>query len=294
MTAATVPSRRAAFSTLGEPAASLERIVELARGSGITGIELRSAEGELAHRGIGAEERAAVKDGFAAAGIELIGLNSYVRLCAPADDGEQLDGLLGELALAADLGARGVRVFMCDESGDGTGERRARERLERAHEESARLGVPVLIETHDSHSRGRGVADFIAGLDADTAHTVGVIWDTAHTWTHGESPAESLAALAPHLAYLQLKDHAARATPVPVALGAGQYPIAELSTALDDAAWGGWVSLEWERTWHPELAPLADALAALPAWAEPVLHGSARQSSADDSKAHHDTEAGER
>lgn len=269
MTGATTPVRRAAFSTLGASGEPPVRIIQIARAAGLTGVELRCAPDEPLRLGLSTEELESVARQFAANGLTILALSGYVRLCAPDDDGAQLAELADQLALAAALGATGVRVFMHDE--EGSGEPRARRRLAAAAPIAAKLRVRILIETHDSHAQSRRLADFIDTLDADTARTVGVIWDTAHTWSHGEPPASSLDTLSPYLAHLQVKDVASTADPTPVPLGHGRYPVSELGAALDAVHWSGWVCLEWERKWHPGLPPIRQTLEGFAGWAAAVL-----------------------
>ena len=45
-----------------------------------------------------------------------------------------------------------------------------------------------------------------------------------------------------------------------VAPGRGEYPFGELIAALRQRGFGGVISLEWERHWYPELAPIETAL----------------------------------
>ncbi|MFB9234096.1 sugar phosphate isomerase/epimerase family protein [Plantactinospora siamensis] len=263
-----VPDRRPAFSTLGASGEPLDQVVHLARAAGLTGVELRCAPDEPIHPGLTAEQVESVARTLDAGWLSVLALSGYVRLCAPDDD-FQLIELTRQLTLAAAVGAAGVRVFMGDE--DGTGEPRARRRLAAAAPQAARLGVRILIETHDSHAESRRLAGFIGTLDADTVRAVGVIWDTAHTWRHGESPARSLDLLAPYLAHLQVKDVASDSDATPVPLGSGRYPVRELGAALDAVRWRGWVCLEWERKWQPGLPPIREALERFPGWAAAVL-----------------------
>jgi sugar phosphate isomerase/epimerase len=44
--------------------------------------------------------------------------------------------------------------------------------------------------------------------------------------------------------------------------GDGEFPMAPLREAIVREGYSGPLSLEWERLWHPGLAPLEDALAA--------------------------------
>ena len=124
----------------------------------------------------------------------------------------------------------------------------------------------ALMDAIEKEYWARGERDFRAYARA-YAHDDGVIWDTAHSWVHGESPADTLRLLEPWLAYLQIKDVRSVADPEPVMLGEGSYPIDGLADALQRARWTGWISLEWERTWHPDLPAIDAALSKSRSWA---------------------------
>jgi sugar phosphate isomerase/epimerase len=255
---------RLAFSTLGCAGDPLDAVLELATSNDIRGLELRAADDEFTSVGLTAAQRRELRQRIEVAGLEILAVNSYVHLCGV--DEQPLDA---HLELAADLGARGVRVFLRDDAtpnagtetdGPTPGELRAMDRVA-----SAPKDVHVLLETHDSHSSGKSVATFCDLLDREVpGHNAKVIWDAAHTWRTGESPAESLDLLQPWLDFVQIKDSDSRQGFRPVRIGAGDYPINELLTALDGTDY--WLSLEWERKWHPDLPPLAEALPATRAW----------------------------
>lgn len=295
-----------AFSTLGCPGDSLAQVIATAHASGATGLELRVADGEFVFSGMSAEERAAVAAELAAAGLTVLSLASYVKVCAPlpatlpADDAgaaasggpDANDPVLAELLcaveLAADLSAGNtgagaqVRIFPgaglepCVPGEDPSAEMAAADllgarRLNAAARSARELGVTMLLETHDSHPRGSDLARILAHVAADAP--VKVIWDFMHPWRHDEAPARTAELLADSLAYAQYKDGVRNAEGHTVTLtlpGEGSLPLAEMQLlAAGIAARQGiadpWVSLEWERTWHPELPPVADALAALKA-----------------------------
>ncbi|MEV1006074.1 sugar phosphate isomerase/epimerase family protein [Streptomyces sp. NPDC049881] len=285
-----LPAPRAArdrlgFATLGCPGAPPAEVAALARRHGCPYVELRAAEGEFLHTGLPAARVARVRAELESAGLSVLALNTYVRLCAPSagPGDDQRDALLAHVDLAAASGARAVRAFMNDPSGmndpverDGSapteGERRALDRLAHVAPHAAAAGVTIAVETHDSHSRADRTARFLTLLDREApGHGCGVVWDTAHTWTHGETPAESLALLRPWLAYAQIKDVRAPADPVPVPLGTGGYPVDALAAALRADGYAGPLSLEWERMWHPELPTLDEALTHVRTWAAPLL-----------------------
>jgi sugar phosphate isomerase/epimerase len=251
-----------AFSTLGCSGASLDAVLELARSHAVEGLELRAADDEFTNVGLTAAERRQLRDRITDAGLEILAINSYVHLCGV--EGQRLGQ---HLELAADLGARGVRVFLRDDAGTAEsptpGELRAMDRMVTAPKD-----VHVLLETHDSHSAGSRMAAFCELLDAEVPdHNAKVIWDSAHTWSHGEAPAESFALLRPWLDFVQLKDSDSTQGYKPVAIGTGDYPIKQLLRVLQGTDY--WLSLEWERKWHPELPPLDEALPATWNWIAP-------------------------
>ncbi len=251
---------RLAFSTLGCPGASLDHVLELAKGNDMSGLELRAADDEFTNTGLTAAQRRGLRTRIEDAGLEILAINSYVKLCAVEE--HRLDA---HLELAADLGAGGVRVFPGDDSPATTdspsaGEIRALDRVTTAPKD-----VHILLETHDSHSAGRKMAAFCSLLDTDVpGHNAKVIWDSAHTWTYGETPAESFDLLKPWLEFVQIKQTDSHQDYLPVAIGAGDYPIQDLLDTLDGADYP--LSLEWELKWHPHLPSLEETLPAARAW----------------------------
>ncbi|MGW5636550.1 sugar phosphate isomerase/epimerase family protein [Streptomyces sp. NPDC003832] len=248
---------RLAFSTLGCPEATLAEVIEAARGSGITALELRCAPGQLiapdSTDGQVGHLRAALRD----AGLTVVCLASHVRLTEAPGQGRLLERALEQAAL---LGAPYVRVF----GGDG-GVTRA-ERRERAVRTLAaavpwaeELGVAVLLETHDSFLTGRLVADVLTRVGSPAA---GAIWDVVNPWRAGEDVPSTARSLAPFLKHVQLKDVAGPGDLRPVLPGEGTVPLGEALDALDRIGYRGRLSLEWERAWYPDVAPLTEALPA--------------------------------
>ena len=286
-----------AFSTLGCPGASLAQVIDIAREAGATGLELRAADGEFVYPAMDAAACSAVASELAEAGLEVLALASYVRVCAPGSEGAQAghpanDPVLAELLAAVELAAglsagnarQGAQVRVFPGAGlepCGVGEepsvamaaadRRAARRLNAAAAHARKLGVGILLETHDSHPRAADVTRILALVDADAP--VKVIWDLMHPWRHDEEPEKSAALLSESLAYAQYKDGVRTPGTHDVVLtlpGEGELPLLRMNAlAAELAAAQGisdpWVSLEWERAWHPELPPVSQALAALKA-----------------------------
>lgn len=248
-----------AVSTLGMPGEGLGRAIEIAAGHGCQGLELRLHPDTGVHAGLGPEERRAARERVEQAGLEIAALAGYVGICEPGPDEPVVEALVADLRLAADLGAPAVRVFP-----RGADPAVGARRLKAVSGTAAGLGRRVLVETHDSMATGAAVAGLLA--EAGRPETTGAIWDLLHPWRHGESPADTLAALRPYLAYVQVKDAVSAEDTTPVPMGTGSVPLAESGELLSGAGYDGWVSLEWERTWYPQVAPVEEILPGAADW----------------------------
>jgi len=250
-----------AFSTLGVPGLPVSDVVRLAVTHGYHGVELRAHPEEPVHPGITLSQRADVAAEFKASGVEILGLAGYARVAAPGEDEPVLAQIRELLELARDLGAPFIRVF----PGGGTEQSRdeadatAARRLGTAAEYAADLGVRILLETHDSHRTG---ADAIRVLGPVGHRRAGALWDVMHTWLGGEQPAETFAALSPHLGYIQVKDIASAEDKTPLPLGTGVLPLAECVELLSRENWDGWLCWEYEKRWYEAAAPLEGLLGA--------------------------------
>ncbi|MGC0419970.1 sugar phosphate isomerase/epimerase family protein [Embleya sp. AB8] len=251
---------RWAYSTLGAPGRPLTEHLARAHRHGCTGLELRVHQDEFVHLDLPPAERRTIRARVEEAGLAVPCLAGYAGICAPTPDPVVLSSIERLLGLAHDLGAPFVRIFP-----GGTGEDdavRAERRLAQLLPEASARGVTMLVETHDSHPTGAAVASLVRPF----AGAVGVIWDALHPWRHGERPADTAEALAGLLRYVQIKDAASAVDTTPVPLGTGSVPLTEIGSTLRERDWRGWVSLEWERAWYPEVAPLDEVLPGAGEW----------------------------
>lgn len=268
-------------STLGAPGEDLERVLGCVGRTGVGGVELRLSLGEIADPTMTRRRRREVRRAIEDAGVVVTGLASYIRVASDLPDDVVLGALVAALDAAADLGAPAVRVFpgaparpaapnavpVLVGSRDEVADRAAR-RLDAVAAYAAECGVLLALETHDSHPTGALVAEILGRVDAP----VGAVWDLVHPWRVGESLADTWAALGPWLTAgqgsVQVKDVdlAGRGTPLPI--GAGSLPTDAFAELLVGARYAGTVTLEWERAWHLEAAPLEEACRSLRRWAD--------------------------
>jgi sugar phosphate isomerase/epimerase len=268
-----IDTSRIAFSTLAFPDADLATAVSLGRSWGYAGVELRLIDGELIDPGMPAESRARVKRTLAAAGLPAVAVDSSIRLTGE-DPGPELRRFL---ELASDWEAPLVRVFGGPLPGAGPARRAGLEAAARVLEEAApaagRLGVAIGVETHDAFSASAAVAELLALVDSAA---VGAVWDSHHPHRMGERAADVWANLGPRILLAQVKD----ARPDDgrddgwqlVLLGDGEVPVRDMLGLLSAGGYQGWVSVEWEKRWHPEIAApevaLPQHLAMLRGWVE--------------------------
>lgn len=247
-----------AVSTLGLPGASLASAVSVAADAGCDGLELRLHPDTGVHLAMNFAEIAGARALITAKKLRVLALAGYAKVAAPGPDAPVVRELIAGLRLALALGASGLRVFPGGADAPGA-VRRIRSALR-----DAPGGTRILVETHDWMPTGADVARLLDAV-ALPART-GAIWDLLHPWRHGEPPASTLSALGEWLDYVQIKDAVSASDTTPVPLGSGSVPLTEARALLRERGYDGWVSLEWERTWYPEVAPVEEILPAARTW----------------------------
>jgi sugar phosphate isomerase/epimerase len=175
--------------------------------------------------------------------VPIVSLDTSIELARPF-----ARELTPALELASELGAPTVRVF----GGEPEDLDDVARRLEPALARAEQLGVTIALETHDAFSSAARVA---ALLQRVGSASFAAIWDLHHTYRVGESPADVLRALGPRIRLVHVKDARRRDDGWElVPLGEGEVPVRESLAALDTAGHDGWLTVEWEKRWHPELA----------------------------------------
>jgi fatty-acyl-CoA synthase len=252
-----------AFTTLACPAWSIEQVVEAATTLGYDGVELRLLDGAVIDPGA---DRAKVEQAVArnrAAGVEVCALDSSCTFnhADPGARKREVSDLLRWIDLAEDLQVPLVRVFggharpgLAPELPEVVNDWVA-EALSRAAPTAEQADVTVVLETHDAFSSARRVA---AVLDRVDSPCVAALWDSHHPYRVGETTQDVIEALGPRIAHVHVKD-ARRTTPNGsdwqlVLLGEGEVPVRGQLQALQRHGYSGYVSVEWEKKWHPEIA----------------------------------------
>ena len=256
------------LSTLGCPEASFDEAAALARAHGITRLELRCLGGEILQpenfpRHI--PDVAAARSRLAAAGQQVHVLDTSVKLFEPTPDA--VDNLVAFARLADALGASWLRLFdggRVDAAPAAAEWAAAAALLAGWRDQRTRLGLraDVAIETHWALLQPAAAADFCGRLPGTA-----LVWDAHHTWrTGGAGLTAYLAAVAPRVVHVHAKDSRPDATAAKgwsyCRPGTGDFPWTELRSCLAAINYSGAVAFEWEKYWHPGLAPLPEMLPA--------------------------------
>ena len=244
---------RFAVSTLGMPGAPVREAARVAAEHGCHGLEIRAHPDEEVHIGLSGSRIDRVRGEIADQGLVVACLAGYAKVCAPGPDEPVIAELRALIDLAHRIGAPSVRVFP-------GGDRDPHDRIGAVLDDLRSAGVRLLVETHDFHPTGEAAVRLVEPFGEPDL--VAVLWDVLHPWRHGEEPARTRKVLGEYLGYFQVKD--ADQTLTPVAPGEGSVPLAECGERL--RGWSGWVSLEWEKAWYPEIAPVDGPLDAAAAW----------------------------
>jgi sugar phosphate isomerase/epimerase len=258
---------RLAFSTLACPAWKWEQAVESARSLGYDGIEWRLIDGATASAALPPATFTRIRAAMDAAKLESCALDSGIQLALPP--GEERRAMVAEatgmLPLARELRAGFLRVFIGRYPAEVPGDRAVgwvAEGLSEILPTAEKMGVKVALEVHSFEGRGKNVnGESDSSLcrrvvAAVGARSLGILWDVGNPYDEGEPLAETWDNVKDHLLYLHMKDM----KQLPgggwkyVLNGEGDIDLPGIMTMLRSRRFDGWLSYEWEKKWHPELA----------------------------------------
>ena len=245
------------LNTLGAPRWTLEDVARNARAWGYAGVDLRLLDGELITTTLVRDNLARLRSLFPSDELPLAVLATSVRLASADPQARQRarDETHAWIDLAAELGVPVVRVFGGNpeqplELEDSIAA--AAESLASFAEHAEQARVQVGLETHDEFSSARAVARAVDGVRGPW---IGAIWDMFHTARMAETPADVMSAIGDRLLNVHLKDGRRQDGGWSlVLLGEGDIAVRDGLRLLQARGYDGYVSVEWEKKWHPELA----------------------------------------
>jgi sugar phosphate isomerase/epimerase len=261
-----------AFSTLACPQWSIETVIEKAVQFGYDGIELRLLDGEVIDP---ERDRERVLNAVALCALQNLAVCALDTSCTLNQAElhlrtQQITTLQTWIALAMEVHVPILRVF----GGQGQpGYSPAQEDtwvaevLREVAPQAEQSGVTIALETHDAYASARRVANVLQTVPSSA---VAALWDSHHPYRVGETAEQVIQALDGRIAHVHVKD-AVRVSPTGsdwqlVLLGEGEVPVRSQLRVLQQHHYSGYISVEWEKKWHSELAEPDIALPEHIAW----------------------------
>ncbi|NLV92302.1 MAG: sugar phosphate isomerase/epimerase [Firmicutes bacterium] len=246
------------FTTLGNPNWTWEHTLEQAQGMGYDGIEIRGVEGEMnlpKARPFLPSNLSQTKAQLGDLGLTVCCLGTSCRFDDTDGVAANIDLGKAHIDLAAELGCPYIRVF-----GDRIPSPDLRPKiveqvagaLVKLADYARGTGVTVLQETHGDFSRSEDILEVMTLVQRDE---VKVLWDIHHPYRFfGEQPEETWERLGSYVAHTHWKDSRGTKEDFQYCrIGEGDVPVKAVLKLLKDNGYAGWLSLEWEKQWHPEL-----------------------------------------
>jgi len=246
------------FTTLSCPDWTWEKILEEAVRLGYDGIEIRGIEGEMflpKARPFLPENVDKTKGDLKRKGLEIICLDTSCNLHDESKVEQVMEEGKATIDLAQKLGVPYIRVF-----GNNIPDPARKQQtihwvakcLDELGEYAEGKNVCVLIETHGDFSASDELSAVLSGTHSPA---IGVLWDVNHPYkAFGEPLTLTYERLGKYIRHTHYKD--SRGTGPHAALclvGEGDLPIRESLDILKKHNYDGYLSLEWEKKWHPEL-----------------------------------------
>jgi len=249
------------FSTLGCPNWDLDTVIKKAKEYGFDGIEIRGIKDQLDVSVLPEFTTRAreTRDKFGDAEIEIICFSSSIRMAEPDQSkrGEHLEELKRYVELCDNFSTPFIRIFggeIGDLSWDQAIEEAA-EILEKMIEIIKDVHAKIVIETHDDWMAADHFKVLMEQVNSDKA---GILWDVNHPFMFiGENPEETWEKVGKWIYHTHWKDSKIAVDTVmgfePCLMGEGDLPHEQIYSLLEKGGYDGFLSLEWEKRWHPDL-----------------------------------------
>lgn len=260
--------RKLCFSTLGCPDWDWLKILTEAEKFGFEGIEIRGLQDEidiLKSPVFSKSNRKASKRLAEDHGVKIVNLNPSANLheTDTAKRKANIDEAKRYIDLAAELNTPFVRVFP-DKFAFKDNKQKSLDLISQGLHELSEYckgtGVKTLLDSHGDLVWSEDIKGVLTKQDRNTT---GLIWDyfNMHLQTK-EFVSVMVKNVSPFIDFVQIKDglFLENETYKYELPGNGEVPVSAILKELDQINYEGFISLEWEKRWHPDLPDLELAL----------------------------------
>ena len=253
------------FSTLGCTEKSLEEILAIAKSYSIPALEIRGIDNKMDNREIVDfldANLSSTLSKFSAADV----MPHVIGTSCTFHDEQRLPTSISEgkasIDIAAKLHVPYIRVFGNNIVGDRDEcISRVISGIKELADYALNFGVTVLLEVHGDFNTKEALAPILDALGSHKAF--GLIWDVMHSHRVYRSEwREFYEAIKPFIKHVHLKDIITESGEL-VLPGDGDIPLVPIVSTLLNDGYDGYLSLEWERKWRPELPEITVAIEAL-------------------------------
>jgi len=262
-----------AFSTLGCPDWTLDKILDVAVEHKYNGIEIRGIQREMdlgkSPHFNSDENIRATKQKFADKGLKIVGFGSSAAMhhSAEAERSKAMDEAKRFITIADKAGCPYVRVFP-DKFPKELSKEKSMELMAQGLNDLAKFSkgtsVKLVMETHGDLI---WVDDLVKVMNEVDEKQVGLVWDISNMWAvTKEDPEAVYKKLKKWIWHTHIKDLKIEGDKhVYTLFGEGDVPAFKAIDLLEKNNYKGYYSFEWEKMWHPEIA---EPEVAIPAYAE--------------------------
>ena len=238
------------FSTKGWHGRSFDDFLDTAEELGFQGIELHNIAGSLFSEKDGAFHSYLAHVTLRKLYEKKLSLPCIDTICDPGDG--RLDENLAEIEacvrIAENLHIPYIRIHAKGDSEKA--QENARACLASAIELVRGKNITLLVETSGTYLHTARLRQL---LDSFACDELAALWDMYSPYfLGGESPEETITNLGAYVRHVHVKD-AEKATGAFSLVGEGDMPIDEMMLALRSINYDGFLSLEWDPQWSPEL-----------------------------------------
>lgn len=254
------------FTTLGCPKWSLKKVIKNAAEMGFDGIELRGllADMDITKLPEFTENLDSTRNLLAENNINVVSISTSARFAVVDTNAskQHFDETRRNMKLASELDASFVRVFG-GEIPEGYTIKSIKpilvQNLKELGNEAKQYGVKIGLETHDSWTDSKVLAQLMEEVDHPD---IGILWDLHHPYRFNkEQPEFTYSNLKPYIVGIHIKDSKLGINDEHqyTLLGEGDVPLKKMLQMIYQGGFNGYATLEWEKRWHPYLAEPEEA-----------------------------------